>query len=296
VCEAFDSCFRWVVPGFVMLSGLLALGDDRLGALAFYRRRLTRVAIPLAVWAAVYFWWEAWWYQYELTWPIVGKALYDGLICNHLYFLFIVLGLYVVAPPLRWALKRMPPAAAWSIAIAAYAIAWSGVVAKHVEIDVFTRWALYLPCFLAGWLLRRPGPRWTWPAAAVLVASTAWIVIGTRSTAAMYDRSDEEHAYALYEHYHPAVILQSLSAFVALRALPAGGRLRAALPRLSAATFGVYLMHELLIVHLQEWTNTWSLAWMPLTLTFEVAAVYLASTAISLLMLRVPILRLAIGG
>jgi surface polysaccharide O-acyltransferase-like enzyme len=296
--EVVDASCRWVVPVFIMLSGLLTLGQERFSAGAFYRKRLTRVAIPLAVWATVYFVWESWYYQYDLEWAIVGKALRDGLTCNHLWFVFLILGLYVVAPPLRLAVRAAPPLVTWAAAIAGYAIVASGVVAEHVELDASTRWAIYLPCFVAGWLLRRPDRRLGIPSAVAFVAATAWIIIGTHRSAAAWPREDEEHAFALYQHFHPAVIIQSLSAFLALRALPepASARLRALIPRLAASTFGVYLVHILPLTHLQVRTDRWSPDLMPLILPLEIAAVYAVSTLATMAILRVRGLRVVVGG
>jgi surface polysaccharide O-acyltransferase-like enzyme len=74
-----DSSCRWAVPVFLMLSGALNLDPERReSAGKFYRRRLTRVGIPLAFWSAFYFAWGATYHGRDITLEAMGAELLRG--------------------------------------------------------------------------------------------------------------------------------------------------------------------------------------------------------------------------
>lgn len=95
----FNSLFRTCVPLFVMLSGyfLFPITDTR----AFFKKRMSRVAIPFILWCVVY----AFYYYFkgqadlETTLINVSKiAVNYGVDVGHLWFVYMLLGIYLFAP------------------------------------------------------------------------------------------------------------------------------------------------------------------------------------------------------
>jgi surface polysaccharide O-acyltransferase-like enzyme len=96
----WDSFTRPSVPLFVMLSGFLLLGKDyELGF--FFKRRFTRVVIPALFWMGIYMLYG---YLAHGVPGTIGEALLrlvEGPVHYHLWFVYLIIGLYLVYPILR---------------------------------------------------------------------------------------------------------------------------------------------------------------------------------------------------
>jgi surface polysaccharide O-acyltransferase-like enzyme len=97
----YDSAVRWAVPVFVMISGALLLGHSHKESFTqFYRKRSSRVIIPLVFWTAAYFAFISHYYgQIELKTALISIVL--GKPYWHLWYLYMLVGLYIITPFLR---------------------------------------------------------------------------------------------------------------------------------------------------------------------------------------------------
>lgn len=58
ISNVYDSISRWGVPVFVMVSGALLLDTSKQeGILTFYKKRLSKIFIPIIFWTAFYLFW-----------------------------------------------------------------------------------------------------------------------------------------------------------------------------------------------------------------------------------------------
>jgi len=105
VLNVYNGLLQWVVPVFVMLSGMFMLDPKRgLPYSKLFFHNILHIVICLAFWGGVYAivgyvsaggrftWWGLW------------NAILNALKGNthyHLWFLYIVIGLYLVTPVLR---------------------------------------------------------------------------------------------------------------------------------------------------------------------------------------------------
>jgi len=108
--DGSESISRFAVPCFFMISGALLLDPAhrfRLG------RQLARVGVPLVFWSGVYIAADDAYAHSDLPtnpgpsspsddglWAAI-KALFAGPVSNHLWFVYVLLGLYLVLPLLR---------------------------------------------------------------------------------------------------------------------------------------------------------------------------------------------------
>jgi surface polysaccharide O-acyltransferase-like enzyme len=96
------------VPLFVMLSGALLLdaakADEPMKV--FYKKRFMRVGIPMIFWTIIYFAWSAFLNGQPLTSVDVLKGVLMGS-SGHLWFLYLLVGLYMITPFLRILVKHM---------------------------------------------------------------------------------------------------------------------------------------------------------------------------------------------
>ena len=94
------------VPLFVMLSGALLLepakADEPMRV--FFKKRFNRIAFPLMFWTAAYFAWGYYVHGKPLTLFNISQGLLSGSY-DHLWFMYLLLGLYLVTPILRVLVK-----------------------------------------------------------------------------------------------------------------------------------------------------------------------------------------------
>lgn len=92
-----DSLVRWSVPVFVMISGALFLHNDKpLSIENLYKKYIWRLIIAFLFWSAVYI-------SDEAFRGVGLKAVVGGFIkgSNHLWFIYMIIGLYMITPFLR---------------------------------------------------------------------------------------------------------------------------------------------------------------------------------------------------
>jgi surface polysaccharide O-acyltransferase-like enzyme len=252
----------WVVPVFVMISGALVLSPRAHadGPLAFYRKRFVRILPALVVWHLVYLLVvRAALRGQDLHWGTVTANLINAKTYTALYFLFLIAGLYAIAPVLAAFLSGGGPRRAYLLAFGAlawtqgaYAVATlSGKLGQPhpLPLDAWNQWWPYVGLFLAGWALRR-----------TVLSRGGMVVAFVLGTTAM--------AEAVWQFGHPGA-LGPLAAFVPvtrlgpviavaalcffLIAVGVGARVTPAprvavvLKRLSDASFGVFLVHLLIL-------------------------------------------------
>lgn len=93
---------RCSVPLFVMASGAVFLDRDILDFKEFYSKRLRRIAVPIIVWTVVYIVVGILENHVSLTnikyFKNLLESLYNGKPYYHLWYLYMLIGLYLVVP------------------------------------------------------------------------------------------------------------------------------------------------------------------------------------------------------
>lgn len=262
-----DIGFVWVVPVFVMISGALILQPRQYeqGPLSFYRRRLLRLAPGLVFWSLFYFFVI----RTALTGATVTKAdlarfFLEGRPYTHLYFLWLIIGLYAVAPVLAAFLKEGGPRRAAIFAatvLAATVITGSSSSLLTAMGDphpltllALTQWLPYVGYFLAGWALRGVVLR-GWRLAVGIVA-TLVALVAPIAQYGLQPRMGVLDAVAPVSYFGPFVAIASIGVFVCVNSVFAGwapgergGRM---LRELSDSAFGVFLVHFAIMLALRH--------------------------------------------
>ncbi len=106
--DAYGAVANLSVPLFIMLSGVLLLNpekaDEPIGV--FFKKRLARIGLPLIFWTVAYFAWDHYIHGYALTPTNVAEGLLGGSY-YHLWFLYLLVGLYLATPVLRVLVKNL---------------------------------------------------------------------------------------------------------------------------------------------------------------------------------------------
>lgn len=158
---------KWAVPTFVMVSGALLLRPPgERSATQFYRRRLSRIGIPLVVWHVVYITLAATVLVATLQPRVLVARLLQGESYTGLYFFWLILGLYVVTPLLWPVVESMSRGALAAVGTLLVAVAALNQSAQQVigwlqpgggpagQPTLFTQFVPYLGFFILGYALR----------------------------------------------------------------------------------------------------------------------------------------------
>lgn len=257
--NALNSASRWCVPVFLMVSGALLLDPRKTERpREFYRRRMARIGLPVFVWTAVYLLFRSLYLGDDLTAEEAARDVASGAPFLQLYFLYVLLGLYLLTPFLRIIMRdttrRMQVAFAGVLLGLGAIDQIAGSLLGAGDATAATRFLPFAGYYVAGWVLRDAVlSRW------VVLGSMAGLVLSVGVTIALVGLTSTSGGWGstgryLYGFLSPVVIVMSLSAFVLLRilgpvALPPGHRrgLARTVAWLSACTFGVYLVHPLVL-------------------------------------------------
>ncbi|WP_418060579.1 acyltransferase [Pimelobacter simplex] len=297
---------NWCVPVFVMISGALLLDPraHRDGPGAFLRKRALRLVPALVVWHLVYLLLvRRLLLSDEPSVEEVVIQLIDGRIYTALYFLWLILGLYLVAPVLaaflaegdrRRAVITAIVAATWSAAILTLPGITSELGSSRPRGEnILIMFLPYIGLFVAGYAWREPqrhGRRWLWTGAlaVALMAEAVWQVAV---------RPDHTWLQILgpIAYFGPQVTVAAVCLFVCVIdlcsrvTLPERGQriLRA----LGAATFGVFLTHLVFVAVLRRWYPDFYADPRPVAKVEMYALVVVLSFALSLLARRIPVVR-----
>lgn len=305
--NVLDSLSRTAVPLFIMISGALLLSPARTeGPGRFFRRRLLRICVPLLFWAAFYLGFRVVVRAEGLGVRDAATEIARGLPYFHLYFLFVLLGLYLATPLLRVVISASSDRFVAGVCAGLLLLGAADQVATSFlsagRPNAVTWFLPYLGYYVAGHLLQRRAL----PAGAVRVAGVAFAAatlvtaVGTWLLLGQEDRWSATAGY-LYGYLSPTVLVASVAAFVLLRALPdhlpvrSGRRWSSTAHRLSGLAFGVYLVHPALLwaygsmAPVQPYPSRAPALLVALTAQWFVVTA--ASLALTWVVLRVPLLR-----
>lgn len=280
---------RWPVAVFVMISGALLLHRNE-PVRSFVRKRLIRVAVPLLLWSAIY-------EVYRVAWLGEHRDLHSVVVdvahatpFFHLYFLFVILGLYVLTPFLRDALPHVPRRVTAATTGMVLAFAAVNQLATHSTDatgggTATSYFVAYTGFYLLGYLLRDAvlSRRQT------LLVAGGFVVVGLLHAVAvplLWDLWGKTWSSYPASYFSLFSIANSVLVFLLLRQVRVHRpRVRKVATALSAASFGIYLVHPAILFTIRRWTLTYGDATISqVVVTIELTAVL--STLVVLLLRR----------
>lgn len=246
----------WCVPMFVLVSGALLLDSRRQETpLEFGRKRMVRVLIPLLFWSTLYLLFRR--VFGHLTLAAIPGLLLTGTPYYHLWFLFILPGLYAITPVLRDYIRGSTQAGRWYLIILILSIA---ACIEFLQVffgkslsdrSILMRFLPYIGYYLVGYQLRfSQSDRLHAPLLVGIIGAS--ILLTALGTSVLLPVLGLERGEYLHGFFSPTVILASLAIFtVAQRCFnasqPAFGTFRSLAGRLAPATLGIYAIHPLIL-------------------------------------------------
>ena len=311
---AVDSASRAAVPLFVIASSYLLFPLTKPTG-EFFRRRLVRVAVPFAVWCALYVW------RFDGK-PVDCLFNFPMATGGHLWFVPMLLGLYLLMPLLSpWAekaserevrgwlvvwlftttfpflrvlaLKMLGEPSYGSVPFLYGECPWNSFGAFHYVSGFFGYLLLglyarkFLPCLSWRATVRAALPLWIVGMAIVwygfygrIPFAGAYPVTGSYAQVVELERS--------WEFCGTGVLMTVVAYFLVLRKFDWRGALyrRVVLP-ISQASYGMYLIHMLILVPVTAWLRPH--LGNPACIFAIAALTYALSAAIALCLRALPV-------
>ena len=244
VGNCVDSFTRICVPLFVLISGMFLLGRHET-PLESYRKRASKMLIPLLFWSGFYLL-----YQYLIgMWcgPVLMPKqllllLIDGNPFYHLWYLYMITGLYLITPFINQFIERSSETQQWIVAgvLVVFAMVNTTFDAPFGTPPVFLFWFInYLGYFFLGYLLARH--RFAFNSTLLLGiyflsgSLIAWIT--------PYTIREYGNLY-FYGYNSPLVFVGAVSVFLIVQKAEIETNV---FSRVSHLTFGVYLFHAFVL-------------------------------------------------
>jgi len=245
--NALDAATRWCVPVFVMLSGALLLDPQKHASLReFWTKRMSRLLPAMIAWPTIYVAWRALYWHEPLTLEIVAHDMAVGRPYVHLYFLFIIAGLYLVTPFLATALGALSLPQLRHLILIMAGLAMGANLLDFLASSAFTMFVPYLTYYLAGWycarlLQDRPG------AAATAFGLAAGLITGFTALLVSTRGFDDRWAFYFYEDFSPTVMVMAVSLFLLTLQGTISPRVESIAQKLAPLTLGVYVAHPIVV-------------------------------------------------
>jgi surface polysaccharide O-acyltransferase-like enzyme len=262
--NVYDSISRTAVPLFIMLTGALLLqptkADEPLRV--FFKKRWTRIGIPVLFWGAIFFVWDFTVKGQALTLTSVLQGVLAGPYI-HFWYVYILVGLYLVTPVLRVVVAH----ADWRI-IRYFLVLWfvgTGVISLLTLYSSISSQAVWfrdavfvLTGFIGYFLLGAYIAKLRFHPVILYVGlalSTVWTIIGTYL---LIGNLGESYSQFFLNSLSFSVITASVTLFLILAAIP-NQTVETKFPRgnrvlkvISENTLPIYLFHIIVLETLQK--------------------------------------------
>jgi surface polysaccharide O-acyltransferase-like enzyme len=265
----WNSASRPGVPLFVMLSGYLLLGKDY-PTPDFLKRRFTRVLVPSLFWMAAYSYYN---YKSSNNPATIHAALVkiaEGDVHYHLWFIYLIVGLYLFYPIMRPWVKQAKDADYVYLFVLCALAAWGyKILHSFFNISFGLSWEFFtnnLGYFVMGYYLGNKAPAdeinakqhptirpWKWSQRQLTYIAIALIVLGTSATAlgSFWINVTKAGIYPryFYDYLTPNVGFATFGWFLLAKMTLNKRPLHSIESLFSACSFGIYFVH----VYILDW-------------------------------------------
>jgi surface polysaccharide O-acyltransferase-like enzyme len=299
VCNILDSFSRAGVGLFVLLSGMFLL--DRHESIAvFFQKRFTKVVIPFLFWQTFYAVWLALRTSHHVELSDVWPAILSKPTSFHLWYPFMLLGLYLATPILRIYVKNANKGNLQFFLVSWFIFACCAPVFErlfHWTVNIQPVIAIgYSGYFVLGYYLRKHVQNMPSPALIItgVIGAGAITAAVTNHLSAARGALDE----SAYDYLSPNVVILCICSFFALKRLASAdwGNFNSAFVQrmvsmTSQASYGIYLIHILILVTLAELVPAAMHGHAAINMPLLAIATLIASLAIVRVLQSIPILR-----
>ena len=304
VSNFYFSVVQWGVPVFVMISGALFLGREQT-LQKLFKKNILRIATAFVFWSVLYACWRYFVTHEKHSIREMLLSIIKGHY--HMWFLFIIVGLYLIVPFLNKIIEDQKLAVYFVILAFLFAFLFPQMIEliglkypgpSEIISEFISKFRMefvlgYSGYFVLGYLLSRMRIN--------KIAETIIYILGicgfaiTIVISARFARSDIS-TDIIFDELTVNVLLCSAAVFVfAKQHLNKPFKNEKAvhtLSYLSKCTFGVYLVHPLVIDCLRRFVGVSALSFNPIiSIPMIALLVFFVSKVISAIMNRIPFVK-----
>lgn len=297
-----DAISRWCVPVFVMISGALLISrSDGETAFQFYQRRYTRVLVPLVFWTVFYLAFTFWGNQ-DLTLNTALNLIKIGKPYYHLWYLYMLAGLYLVIPFITQFVKNTSrKMILWAIVVTSGLAFISNLLntIRNVTIASFLEYfPLYIGYFLLGYYIYIYGlPKLSKKALAaigILCATAITILVWF-----LYPSMGNTSWKMMYSYQNLLVLGEALAVFMLVRKIDWSPLLaktffRKTVDLIAPLTLGIYLIHPLFLQLANEKGMDGMVGNPVISIPAFTLVVFILSLSLAWMMSKVPLLKVTV--
>lgn len=246
----------WTVPVFIMISGALLLDESRNEMpIHFYKRRLQRIGIPLIFWTVFYLFFRKFVGHEVLTAKYIAKLIVIAEPYYHLWFLFIVIGLYLVTPALRSFIRNSSfnerNLIIFIIFILASCYSLINILYLGNKRSIFTMFIPYIGYYLCGYQLRFVDPKRI-PSKYLIVALIISAIYIAMLTSLFINTEGVVNGEFVFDFFSPPVIIMAIAIFWAgyladNKPKNTKQNKKTLIERVASTTLGIYVIHPVIL-------------------------------------------------
>lgn len=243
-----NSFTRISVPLFILISGRFLLGRKQ-NMIVFYKTKLNRILIPMAVWGVLYALFNlALNYKLRGEWDVIFavKSYLFGYPFYHLWYLYMLLGLYAMTPWLNYFILETTEKQLSKIVVFFMVLGFSVELYNevHQQDPIFLVWSIkYIGYFLMGYYLKNTVKKNS------LMLLLAYILSSISIIFFSYYTAKEHNSLYFNKYVTPFVIIGAISLYKYFSQLNIQSNF---LTRTAHLTFGIYLIHAGVLIFVNK--------------------------------------------
>ncbi len=288
---------RWSVPIFIMISGTLLINEKSfLDANLFFKKRMRRILIPLVFWSIFFIMFNVYIYNFFSIKDLIGR-LYIGEPYYHLWYLYLILGIYFVTPIVSLIHENFDFKYRLKIIVTIFiAGSINNIWLRHFgQNNLFFafKFISYLGYFMIGKELSKLNFKFNkyfylaiWFFISVTIALFTLFFRNQNLTVITY----------FYDYLNPLVIIQSISIFIFMIKFKLNTnfstKFKVIITKLSGLTFGIYIIHPIFVDLLfKNQENLLLKNNIIFTIPFFTLLIFILSGIVVLIFSKTPLLR-----
>lgn len=298
----FDGISRFCVPLFLMISGSLFLDERKeITIKGILLKNVKSIVAITIIWAIVYS------VIYNGVFPLLeGKSVnVKSMIFEimnghyHMWYLYMIIGIYIITPFLKKFVNKDDKGMVLVFIIISFCFQFikpviNAMCEAGLNLSIINTWldkfsldffGGYISYFLAGWYIVHVGIRQKWQRIIIYLLGIISLMIAILCVCYIGNYND------VYQYIGAPVFIYSVCVFLALNSIKFKFKEKTAqnVVKLSKLTFGVYLIHVLVISVITALFPYTKYSFLYIVVSF--GAVVIISFLISFVLSKIPLLK-----
>ncbi len=233
---------RWCVPVFVMMSGALLLSSHKNDTpVEFYKKRMSRLFPSIVFWSFVYMVFREY-TEENFNLFIAIKSIAKGTPYYHLWYVYMLIGLYLVTPFMRKIISVINGDSLRVLIVICFAIAITASLSDDKSLTFLPSFLPFIGYFLAGYYLYNyHNGLNSFLLTSIFLVCVVLVSVGTN---ALFPLLGEKAWDIMHDYLNPIIVIMSLCVFI-LATRTTMIISDSVVQRVAPVTLGIYLVHPL---------------------------------------------------